>query len=254
MNRRNPYLRSSIVAAVLVNAVALILLFVGLEVRRSHEPAPSSPEPVHATVIDAGALREAEERKRRAAEEARRKAEAERKRRAAEEARRKAEAERKRRAAEEARRKAEAERKRRAAEEARRKAEAERKRRAAEEARRKAEAERKRRAAEEARRKAEAEQRARRLATLQQRYVASIRAHVERAWRRPPGVQSSDQCLVEVRQTPEGRVTDVRTLRCSGDEAFRRSVEDAVWRADPLPTAPDPAVFDRIIQFEFIVQ
>ncbi|HHQ47738.1 MAG TPA: cell envelope integrity protein TolA, partial [Acidobacteria bacterium] len=156
-----------------------------------------------------------------------------------------------------ARRKAEAERKRKAAEEARRKAEAERKRKAAEEARRKAEAERLRRLKEQeeaALRTAEAKRRAQRLAGLRQQYVAQIRTHVERAWRRPPGVQSADRCVVEVRQTPEGRVTEVRTLECHGDEAFRRSVEDAVWRADPLPPAPDPAVFDRIIQFEFIPQ
>ena len=76
--------------------------------------------------------------KRKAEEEARRKAEEERKRKAEEEAHRKAEKERKRKAEEEARRKAEEERKRKAEEDARRKAEEERKRKAEEDARRKA--------------------------------------------------------------------------------------------------------------------
>ncbi len=215
MKRRNPYLRSSVVAAIFVNILALALLFLGLELRRSHDiQPPPTVEPAKASLVDAAVLREAEERKRREAQAARQ---------------------------------AELERERRAAEEARRRAEAERKRKAAEEARRRAEAERLQRLREQE----EAALRARQLAGLQDRYVAEIRTHVERAWRRPPGVQSASRCTVEVHQTPEGRVTQVRTLACTGDAAFRRSVEDAVWRADPLPEAPDPAVFDRIIQFEF---
>ncbi|HHH47111.1 MAG TPA: hypothetical protein ENK53_08930, partial [Thiotrichales bacterium] len=81
MTRRNPYLRSSVLWAIVVNVLALALLFLGLELRRGHQiQTPPPVEPVRATVVDATALQ--------AAEEARRKAEAERKRKAAEEARR----------------------------------------------------------------------------------------------------------------------------------------------------------------------
>ena len=107
---------------------------------------------------------EEEEARRKAEEEARRKAEEEEARRKAEEeARRKAEEEEARRKAEEeARRKAEEEEARRKAEEeARRKAEEEACRKAEEEARRKAEEEARQKAEEEARRKAEEEERLR---------------------------------------------------------------------------------------------
>jgi len=40
-------------------------------------------------------------------------------------------------------------------------------------------------------------------------------------------------------------VTGVTILSCTGDEALRRSVEAAVFRASPLPQPPDPSVFDR---------
>ncbi|MEJ1961159.1 MAG: cell envelope integrity protein TolA [Gammaproteobacteria bacterium] len=38
---------------------------------------------------------------------------------------------------------------------------------------------------------------------------------------------------------------------CNGDAAVRESIEAAVYRASPLPPAPDPAVFDRNLVFTF---
>ena len=210
--------------------------------------------------------------KQRRAEAERKKAEAEKQRKA--ELKKKAEAEKKRKAevarkkaeAEAKRKKAEAEKKRKA-EAARKKAEAE-KQRKAEEARKKAEAEKKRKA-EEARKKAEAEREMReRLAAEQERlraqrdsamqrmideYGLYIKEKVQRSWIRPAGGGASLSCVVNVRLIPGGEVVDVKIVRSSGNAAFDRSVEAAVFRASPLPVPPDPEVMEkfRSITFEF---
>jgi len=208
------------------------------------------------------ARRKAEADKRRKAEQ-KKKAEAEKRRQAAM-AHKKAEAEKRRRA--EQKKKAEAEKKRRA-EAARKKALAE-KQRKAEEARRKAEAEKQRRA-EEARKKAAAEREMReRLAAEQERlraqresamqrivdqYGLYIKEKVQRSWIRPSGSNASLSCSVNVRLIPGGEVVDVKIVRGSGNEAFDRSVEAAVFRASPLPVPKDPEVMEkfRSITFEF---
>lgn len=201
-------------------------------------------------------LKRQQEQRKKAEAEAKRKAEV-----AAAEKKRKAEAEKKR--LEEERRKAEAEKKRQ--EEERRKAEAEKKR-LEEEERRKAEAEKKRRE-EAARKAAEAEMQARlaaeqeRLATqrhsaMQQminEYVLYIQEKVQRSWIRPPSSGSELSCTVEVRLIPSGEVIDAQIVRSSGNAAFDRSVEAAVFKASPLPVPPDAEVMEqfRSLRFEF---
>jgi colicin import membrane protein len=202
------------------------------------------------------------EEKRKAEVAARQKAEAEKQRKAEEaEKQRKAAAEKQRQ--EEAKRKAEAEKKRQQ-EEAKRKAEAEKKRQ--EEAKRKAEAERKRQE-DEARKAAEQEMQAR-LAAEQERmatqrrsamqrmideYVLYIQEKVQRSWIRPPSSGAELSCTVEVRLIPSGEVIDAQIVRSSGNTAFDRSVEAAVFKASPLPVPPDPEVMEqfRSLRFEF---
>jgi len=93
-----------------------------------------------------------------------------------------------------------------------------------------------------------------RLATLREKYEALIRAKVQRNWRRPPGVVDGATCEVLVNQLPGGLVNTVNVAACSGgDEILQRSVKTAVLKAEPLPAAPDPSVFDRDIKFTFIV-
>jgi colicin import membrane protein len=202
--------------------------------------------------------REAEARQQ---EQARKKAAAEKQRKAELAAKQKAEAEKKRK--EEARLKAEAEKKRK--EEAERKAEAEKKRK--EEARLKAEAEKKRQQEEASRKAAEQEMQARlaaeqeRLATQRRsamqrmidEYVLYIQEKVQRSWIRPPSSGSELWCTVEVRLIPSGEVIDAQIVRGSGNAAFDRSVEVAVFKASPLPVPPDPEVMEqfRSLRFEF---
>jgi colicin import membrane protein len=196
------------------------------------------------------------ELERKQQQETRRKAEAERKRKAELAARKKAEAEKKR--------KAEAERKQK--EEARKKAEAEQKRKAELEAKRKAEAEAKRKQ-EEARRKAAERELQARLAAEQERiaaqrqsamqsmiaeYVQYIREKVERSWIRPPNWGAEVSCTVEVRLIPSGEVIDATIVRSTGNPAFDRSVEAAVFKASPLPVPPDPEVMEEFRSFKFL--
>ncbi|MFP5504773.1 MAG: cell envelope integrity protein TolA [Gammaproteobacteria bacterium] len=170
------------------------------------------------------------------------------------EAKRKAEAEAKAKAQADAKRKAEAEAKAKAEAEAKRKAEAAAKAKAEADAKAKAEAERK--AAEKALQDQLAAERAALDAARNQQilaqYTNAIQQKVIRSWRKPPSWQGMS-CTVRVQLMPGGGVASVQIVQSSGDAAYDRSVEDAVYRAAPLPLPPDPALFEslRVIQFVF---
>ncbi|ROR29796.1 cell envelope integrity protein TolA [Inmirania thermothiophila] len=205
----------------------------------------------------------AELRRRRAAEERRLEALVEQKAKAAQEAkrlaalRREQEAEARRLAELERRKKAEAERlaalerERKIAEAERRKAEEEARRKAEEEARRKAEEEARRRALEEEQRRL-AQERARLALQEVARYTDAIRQRVERAWVRPTGLPKGLSAIVRVRLIPGGDVAGVQIARSSGNAAFDKSAEEAVYRAAPLPVPSDPEVFDRMREIQFV--
>lgn len=171
------------------------------------------------------------------------------------EAKRKAEAEAKAKAEADAKRKAEAEAKAKAEAEAKRKAEAAAKAKAEADAKAKAEAERK--AAEKALQDQLAAERAALDAARNQQilaqYTAAMRQKVERNWIQPPSSRLGLSCTVRVQLMPGGDVASVQIVQSSGDAAFDRSVEAAVYRAAPLPLPPDPALFEslRVIQFVF---
>ena len=225
--------------------------------------------------------REEEQRKKREAEEKKRK-EAEAKKRAeekrqaeikkAQEEKRKAEEQRKQ--AEEAKKQAELERKK--AEQERLKAEEERKqaeenaRKLAEELKKQEEA--KKRAEQEAEQKRldaileqeeaemreaeEAAQRAarqRELNTLLSQYVGAITSKIQSRWRKPPSMDASNaSCVVYVEQAAGGYIQKVEVQKCrGGDEQFRKSVEEAVWKSDPLPSPPDDELFTRELKITF---
>jgi len=119
--------------------------------------------------------------------------------------------------------------------------------------------ERRRREAEEAERQA---QLARELAAEQERldamnagalarYQFALQQKIERNWVRPPSATAGTSCEVSVRQLPGGEVVDVVVERCNADEAVRRSVEAAVYKASPLPEPEDPSLFERNLRFVF---
>jgi colicin import membrane protein len=268
------------VYAVLVHLMLLAVLIFSFDWTPSIRPTTASkPAPVQAVVVDAAQLdaevkrqKQLEEQKQREVQEKLKRAEEQAK--AAEEKRQqedKRAAEVKRQREEQARKQAEEKRKAEVA--ARQKAEAEKQRKAAEaekqrqeEAKRKAEAEKKRQ--EEAARKAAEQEMQARLAAEQERmatqrrsamqrmideYVLYIQEKVQRSWIRPPSSGSELSCTVEVRLIPSGEVIDAQIVRSSGNAAFDRSVEAAVFKASPLPVPPDAEVMEqfRSLRFEF---
>ncbi len=279
MRKTDRHLPLSIAIAVLVHVGAIGLLAVGFQFSQRIVPVPSVViNTVKAKVVDASELERIEQRRLKALqqEELKRKQRLQEEKRLAEQ---KAKKEKERQAAlkaEQARKQAALEKKKRA-EEARKAAKlkkaAEAKRRAekkkAEEARRRA-AEKKRkqeeraieqqrlarleeeeaeiRAAEQEARRLQQSRRARHLIA---QYQDAIRSKIERNWRRPLDYQSTAWCRVFVRQDSAGSIQNVVVEECIGSEAFRKSVEKAVWKSAPLPLPPSPELFHQELRFTF---
>lgn len=83
------------------------------------------------------------------------------------------------------------------------------------------------------------------------RYLARIQQKVSLNWVRPPGTGHHLECVVRVRVLPQGDVIAVRIVTSSGDAAFDRSVQVAVYRASPLPLPSDPAIAAAFHQITF---
>lgn len=256
MTKLKKRLPISVAIAIGIHVVAALFLVVSFQMKREQPVVAPAVDTVMAKVIDAEKL--AEEKKRRE-DEIKRK-QLERKKKLAEQERLKKEKRDKELAAKRAAEKKKAEKKR---EELERKKVAEAKRLAQE--KKEKERERQRQAAEqeaENRRYVEnlareeaamkaAELKAQQMDKLAQQYLNSIRRKVQMRWRKPLGAKPNAWCEVYVQQTPSGYVKEVAVKKCTGDTAFRRSVEDAVWKSDPLPEPPSPELFDRELRFTF---
>jgi colicin import membrane protein len=64
-------------------------------------------------------------------------------------------------------------------------------------------------------------------------------------------VRNGLDCTLTVTQVPGGQITDVKLGSCNGDAAVQQSIEDAAYRASPLPPPPDPALFVRELTIHF---
>jgi colicin import membrane protein len=253
----------AVTLAVLLHLAIVYFLIYGMEWELFPKQVPPQANVVQAHAVDAEQLRKKADAEKAKLREQQQRAEQKRRQ---EEARQKQIAEEKKQKAEqlakqEAEAKRQAEAKAKAQAEAKRKAEA--KRIAAAEAKRKAEAERKAQA--QAKRKAEAEAaqreaaaRAERERALQEqlaaeqnareidRYVAVIKQQIERSWLRPAQAAGEQLfCIVQVRLIPGGDVVPggVSIVKSSGNGAFDRSVEAAVYKAAPL-SVPSGTLFE----------
>jgi colicin import membrane protein len=249
----------SLTLSILLHALVVGLLAYGFVTLRSRPtPQPAAAPAIDATVVDERRIEQ--EAQRLENEEKERQRQAEEERQQAEQAKREREEEQQK--LEELKQQREAEEKaaqereqqeqeaKRKADEARKqqqaKAAADKKRKELEARQRKeSEAELKRRMAEEERRNA-----AESSGALAQ-YVAQIQARVQRAWIRPPSAREGLTCIVNVTQVPGGEVVGVKVGECNGDDAVRLSIEQAVYRASPLPEPPDPSLFERNLRLEF---
>ena len=98
---------------------------------------------------------------------------------------------------------------------------------------------------------AEAEANAARAAGLLDQYMLMIQSHVKRFWDRPLSARPGIECVVNVVQLPTGDVVSAKVAQCNGDDAVRRSIENAVLKASPLPKPPSQAVFSRTFTLTF---
>ena len=86
---------------------------------------------------------------------------------------------------------------------------------------------------------------------VQDEYRALLSQAIERSWLKPPSARAGLACTLYVTQVPGGAVTDVRLGSCTGDEAVRESIVNAVYRASPLPPPRDPRAFERRLEIVF---
>lgn len=87
--------------------------------------------------------------------------------------------------------------------------------------------------------------------SLLARYQAAIQNAVTQNWLRPDNMPALP-CVVHITQLPGGDVMSARAdSSCPYDEAGRRSVENAVLRAQPLPYKGFEPVFQRELTFTF---
>ena len=77
-------------------------------------------------------------------------------------------------------------------------------------------------------------------------YRMAIMKKIRRNWIRPAGSEKIPNCEVRVLQGPGGIILDVTFGSCPrGTPAYRLSIENAVYKAEPLPKPGDPAIFER---------
>lgn len=82
-------------------------------------------------------------------------------------------------------------------------------------------------------------------------WQAQIIAAIMHAWKKPPSAKPGVDCMVSVSQIRGGTVVSVSIGACNGDQAVRESIQDAVYRASPLPSPPDPALFEANLEIRF---
>jgi colicin import membrane protein len=79
-----------------------------------------------------------------------------------------------------------------------------------------------------------------------------LQRHIQKYWIRPASAAADFQCTVHVQLLPDGSVTFAKIDKSCGSGALDKSVEDAVFRASPLPRPSDMSVFDRDLIITFV--
>ncbi|HEX7236174.1 MAG TPA: cell envelope integrity protein TolA [Gammaproteobacteria bacterium] len=252
----------AVIWASLLHIAALLALIVVLPWRVQPPPAAAMAVPIEGVIIDTAAIKRERAKQDEAARQERlQQQREERQRREADEQQRAAEQREQQRVAAEQRARDDAKRKEEQrladerAEQARKKQEAEAQ---ARRDREEAAARERERAAQKQREEemqlaaaAEAEANAARAAGLLDQYQLMIQNHVKRYWDRPLSARPGIECIVNVVQLPTGDVVSAKVTQCNGDEAVRRSIENAVVQASPLPRPPTQAVFSRNFTITF---
>lgn len=91
----------------------------------------------------------------------------------------------------------------------------------------------------------QAEIKAERAAATTAEHTALIRDRITSAWRYPPAVAAEMEVTVRLTLVPTGEVIQVQIINSSGHHGLDRSVEQAIYKASPLPVPNDIAVFEQ---------
>lgn len=65
-----------------------------------------------------------------------------------------------------------------------------------------------------------------------QSYIALITSRIKQNWSRPPSARNGMKCRLLIELVPTGRVVNVTIQESSGNSAFDRSAEQAVWKVE----------------------
>jgi len=95
------------------------------------------------------------------------------------------------------------------------------------------------------------------LREMKENYISSTAEKIRKEWRYL-GAEDHWSCDVHVIQTEAGDVLAVNIQNCTIDDSskaksFKDSIERAVYKASPLPIAPDQDLFDAEVMFHFSV-
>lgn len=86
-------------------------------------------------------------------------------------------------------------------------------------------------------------------------YKAAVQNAVTQAWLRPDNIPAGSVCPIHIVQIPGGQVVSVSIgSQCPFDEAAKRSVKNAVLRAQPLPYKGYEDAFRTDITLNFTVE
>ena len=83
------------------------------------------------------------------------------------------------------------------------------------------------------------------------RYQYALQNKIQRNFTRPASAKSGIECVINVRQLPDGNVESVSIGRCNGNDAVRRAIEAAVHKSSPLPVPEDRILFDQNLRITF---
>ena len=76
-------------------------------------------------------------------------------------------------------------------------------------------------------------------------YVGKIQAKIKSNIIRPPDVPKGARAEFGVTLLPGGSILNVRLTKRSGDDAYDKAVERAIFKSQPLPLPPDVTLFKR---------
>jgi colicin import membrane protein len=90
---------------------------------------------------------------------------------------------------------------------------------------------------------------------LKSLWINAVQSAVYQQWSQPASTKQDMQCSVKVRQIPGGAVVNVSIASpCNASEIVKKSITDAIMKAEPLPYKGFEKVFDRNASFTFKAQ